>query len=89
MSIRHRRQAFPLLPPWVATPSSVTVPALASASKSVPLSSLVSGNTVHSHGPLYFRTTFWKPRIGIPNEFYIFAYPIQRRKIGDCVVVDL
>ena len=73
MSTPHRRQAFPLLPHGWQLPSSVTVPALASASKSVPLSSLVSGNTVHSHGPSIF-----DPPIGNPGLAYEMSFIFSR-----------
>ena len=52
---------FPAVAPWVETSTSVTVPPLTSDSKSVLLSSSVSGNTTHNHGPSIFGPPFGNP----------------------------
>ena len=61
---------FPSVAPWVAISTSVTAPPLTSDNQSVSFTSLpvVSGNTTHSHGPLYLGSPFWVDRIAEPTE---------------------
>ena len=66
----------PTVAPWVATVTSVTVPPLASDSKSVLLSSMVSGNKTHNQGPSIFGPPCGKPGLSYtPRNFILGRNP--------------
>ena len=92
MSIPHRPQNFPTVAPWVATATSVTVPPLASDSKSLLLLGSVFGKTTHNHGPSIVGPTFGNPGLSCQTSSIflrnsssemLFDQPLQRRNVDD------
>ena len=71
----------PTVAPWVAISTSVTVPPLASDSKSVPLSSSASGNTTQSHGPSILGPPFGNAGLSNQMSFMFSRNPSKGEKL--------
>ena len=79
---------FPAAVPWVAIATSVTVPPLASDRKSIPSSSLLSGNHTHSHGPSILGPPFGKA--GLSNQTsLIFSRNPSRGEMSEMLFLEI